>query len=152
MAQKKKIVHDTDWGAALERVIGYALQKNWKVAFVADGPDQSKTDITGQVWIQIDSSNPLEHQLYFFLHECGHAVEVIKLGKSAWNSKYAGQASSSINNLEHRISRLFEEMTAWDHAMTIAVELSLQINHNSFSSLKTTSLSTYVSWTSEVIQ
>ena len=152
MSRKTKIVHDTDWASAIEKVVAYAFSKNWKIDFVTNGPDQSRTDTKGQVWIQIDSTHSLEHQLYFFLHECGHAIEVIKLGKSAWNNKYSGQAKTSSNKLEHRISRLYEEMTAWDHAMAIAVELCLQIDHNSFNSLKTSSLSTYVTWTNEIIQ
>jgi hypothetical protein len=147
-----KVVLEIDWAEQIQSLYVYTSNKKWKTSFKSGVEDGCQTNTkTGKVSIQINSNHPLEKQFYYYLHECGHAIELEKLGKGAWNLKYHGQAACEDVSLQHRISRLYEEMTAWEHAHSIAVDLSLQIDHNNFQTIKTEALALYVAWTYDTI-
>jgi hypothetical protein len=93
--------------------------------------------------IEINSSVPLERQVYLLLHECGHAL-IFENG-SVW--KYDDNRSSSSEQTDStKVFTVIEEIEAWERAYKLAKRLNIEINDKKWNKEVADAIKKYIDW------
>lgn len=131
------------WTGSLEALVVWAFDRGYHVEFVKNGDDCichiSKT-------IEINSSNPLENQVMYLLHECGHALifdnggfldfAYVRDKENAGTSKF-------------KVYRLAEEIEAWKRGFNLANRLKIPLNDEKWDRAVVRAIKKYINWAAD---
>ena len=112
------------WTQAINILEVWANERGYFIDFRENG-DNSICSVSKI--IEIDSSIPVETQVYYLLHECGHVL-VFENG-SFYNFKHIKKAYPEEDE-HHRVFVVLEEAEAWKRAFKLAQRLFIDIDEN----------------------
>jgi hypothetical protein len=122
----------------------WANERGYFIDFRKDG-DNSICSVSKI--IEINSSIPVETQVYYLLHECGHAL--IFDNGSFYNFEQIKKAHPEENDY-HRVFVILEEAEAWKRAYNLAKRLFIDIDEDRWKSEVVDALSKYVKWAAKI--
>ena len=126
-----------DWEAELRKLKQYATTLGYEV-------------IMGTVdeiffidkLIVINRNRTPRNRCYVFAHELGHA-HIREQYRDALLNRFPGYAYAE-NTKGHHVSKIEEEVLAWDEAIWILGRFKVPIDENAFNRVKRTCLGTYL--------
>ena len=131
------------WANSIETLVVWAFERGYHIEFVRNGDDCichiSKT-------IEINSSNVLENQMMYLLHECGHALVFDNGG--FLNFAYVRDDSNK-GTTKFRVYRVAEEIEAWKRGYNLAKRLGITLNEVKWDRAVVKALKKYINWASD---
>lgn len=89
-----------------------------------------------------------EKMLHYLLHECGHHLIGMEEHHERFGKGYPrGGDPKAVNNYEHRLACLEEEMEAWTRGWRLSNRLRLEVDREEFDKTRIDCLRSYVEWT-----
>jgi len=125
-------------------VVEWAATRGTKVVFSKRANGVYKHDLKE---IVISAHAHPERQLHYLLHECGHHLIGMKEHHERFGVGYPLANDPEVNRkFLHRMACLEEEFEAWHRGWKLARRLGLPLNKETFDSIKSECISTYVKW------
>lgn len=88
-----------------------------------------------------------EKMLHYLLHECGHHLIGMEEHHERFGKGYPrGSQPRAVNNYEHRLACLEEEMEAWHRGWKLARRLQLDVDRSQFDATRIECLRSYTDW------
>jgi hypothetical protein len=128
---------------SINSLIYWADSYGYQVAFVAYGEDSI---CDSAKYIEINSNNTLETQLYCLLHECGHLL--IHNNGSTFNFFKISKNFSEKSNT-HKVFRVIEEIEAWKRGRGLAKRLCINIDEDAWNRRICSAIKKYMAWALE---
>ena len=131
----EKVAAVVDWCVSKGMTVVMAKKPNG-----AYEPDSKQVSLSGR-------ASP-EKMLHYILHECGHHLIGMEEHHERFGKGYPRSGDpKAINNYEHRLACLEEEMEAWHRGWRLANRLRLEVDREEFDKTRIDCLRSYVEWT-----
>ncbi len=130
-----------DWKLAIDELNAYCERRGWTIEMSDDKDDEA---VPHRLKIILNKKHKPEILYYYFLHELGHMLMVID--DINYPIKYKILAERSTWSQTYRISRVEEEIEAWNKGCDLALSFGLPLNKPKFEELKAKMVGSYLLW------
>ena len=125
---------------SIDALICWADKYGYSVSFLYNGEDSISSDAK---YIEINSNNTIETQLYTLLHECGHLL--IYNNGSAFGFSNIHENFSEKSNT-HRVFTVIEEVEAWKRGRSLAKRLGIYVDDDAWNRRVCSAIKKYMVW------
>ena len=129
--------------SSIDCLICWADKYDYQVSFTANGDDSISA---GSKYIEINSKNTIETQLYTLLHECGHLL--IYNNGSSFDFPAVRRGFSEKSNT-HKVFTVIEEVEAWKRGRLLAKRLGIYVDDDAWNRRVCSALKKYMVWAVE---
>ncbi len=130
----------SQWKDHLNTLVLWTRGKGYHIEFVKKGEDSVCRETR---LVEINSSNTIENQVYYLLHECGHIL-IFKHG-SHFDYEHIEDNYEDRTSMA-KVHRVIEETEAWRRGKALARRLNLPIDDIKWRRAMTRSLKRYMEW------
>jgi hypothetical protein len=130
------------WHEAIEALEVWASDKGYFINFFnEDDEDRDNCICIINKLIDIDGTLPIETQVYYLLHECGHVL-------ISENGNYFDRidVKKGQKNKEYRVLTVIEEAEAWKRGYALAKRLCIPIEDERWKFEIIDALNKYILW------
>lgn len=128
------------WDSCVKKTVAYCNKIGWQVDF---GNYLDECEIESPRLIKICSRRKRENQLYYLLHELGHAL--FYLNSDNYEVITFGVAKPAYSN-SNKVATVLEEMTAWHMGLGMVPALDFVINRENFDKVMVLCVRQYFEW------
>jgi len=125
---------------SIDDLICWADKYGYQVSFLYNGDDSISGDAK---YIEINSNNTIETQLYTLLHECGHLL-IYNNGSSFEFSTIRESFSEKSNT--HKVFTVIEEVEAWKRGRILAKRLGMYVDDDAWNRRVCSAIKKYMVW------
>jgi Zn-dependent peptidase ImmA (M78 family) len=144
------MVSNINWSEQKEKLVSYAEEQGYKVAF-KNLKGKSSWISTTQKKIVIHTSSTVELQVYDLMHELGHSVQQ-KNTKTYQRAFATTFEDFSRQSQTYKIKILEEEIDAWNKGLKLSKRLGVTVDKRNFEIRKASRVATYASWATRQTQ
>jgi hypothetical protein len=139
---------ETEWQQSLNALEVWATDKGYYISFSGE-EDKIRDNYICPLSkiIEIDGTLPVETQVYYLLHECGHVL-VFENG-NYYNRKNLTNDKDETSK-EFKVLTILEEAEAWKRGYNLAKRLLIPIEDERWKDEFTDALNKYILWAADI--
>jgi hypothetical protein len=139
---------EKEWRQAISALEVWATDKGYYVNF-SDEEDKFRDNCICSVnkIIDIDGTLPAETQVYYLLHECGHALV---FDNGSYYDRRNLDNKEDKTSKEYKVLTVLEEAEAWKRGYSLAKRLFIPIEDERWKFEVTDALNKYILWAAGV--